>query len=229
MTYAFFDDNKVGDDYVVGDIHGCYAFLEEELSRVGFQDTKDRLFCVGDLVDRGPESEKVLEYLKKPWFFSIKGNHEDMIISAFDIPEILCTMEARASRNGNLWWLNLPRDRQKLFVDAFCKLPHIIEIAVGNKFIGLVHAELPLVPGGDWQYFINTKDGRTLDSMLWGRAIVQCSGNTQARIPNVEGIDLVIHGHSIVSHPKQIANRLYIDTGINKLTILKLKDLICEF
>lgn len=58
-----FQENKVGTDYVVGDIHGCFTKLAEALDEVGFNFTKDRLFSTGDLVDRGPESEECLEWL----------------------------------------------------------------------------------------------------------------------------------------------------------------------
>jgi len=39
----------------------------------------DQLFSVGDLVDRGPESHRVLEWLARPWFFAICGNHDFMV------------------------------------------------------------------------------------------------------------------------------------------------------
>lgn len=65
--------NKTGTDYVVGDIHGCFSLLQAKLDEIGFDPTKDRLFSVGDLVDRGTESDKVLEWLSKPWFHAVCG------------------------------------------------------------------------------------------------------------------------------------------------------------
>lgn len=50
--------NQSGRDFAVGDIHGCFSKLEAALRRVGFIPEKDRLFSVGDLVDRGPESHR---------------------------------------------------------------------------------------------------------------------------------------------------------------------------
>ena len=72
--------NTKGNDYVVGDIHGMFSLLKSELEWIGFNPEVDRLFSVGDNVDRGPESEEVDEWLSKPWFHSVRGNHEDMII-----------------------------------------------------------------------------------------------------------------------------------------------------
>ncbi|WP_156803421.1 metallophosphoesterase [Frateuria aurantia] len=46
----------------MGEIHGCFSRLEAALALVGFDAGRDRLFAVGDLVDRGPESAEVLNW-----------------------------------------------------------------------------------------------------------------------------------------------------------------------
>ena len=51
-----FAQNTVGRDFAVGDIHGCFTELQRGLDAIGFDPSTDRLFSVGDLVDRGPES-----------------------------------------------------------------------------------------------------------------------------------------------------------------------------
>ena len=70
----------MGRDLIVGDVHGCFTKLRASLDAVGFNLERDRLFSVGDLVDRGPESDRALEWLAQPWFHAISGNHEDMAI-----------------------------------------------------------------------------------------------------------------------------------------------------
>jgi serine/threonine protein phosphatase 1 len=52
-----FGRNTAGRDLIVGDIHGCFARLQVALDELGFDPERDRLFSVGDLVDRGPDSE----------------------------------------------------------------------------------------------------------------------------------------------------------------------------
>ena len=75
-----FEPNPNGRDFVVGDIHGCWSKLTDDLKQLNFNFDTDRLFCTGDLVDRGPESHLALEWLAYPWFHSVRGNHEDMAI-----------------------------------------------------------------------------------------------------------------------------------------------------
>jgi hypothetical protein len=44
--------NGRGRDFIVGDLHGCRAMLDALLVHVGFDPDRDRLFSVGDLMDR---------------------------------------------------------------------------------------------------------------------------------------------------------------------------------
>lgn len=61
---------------VIGDIHGCHDEFRELLDRVG-PNADDRMIAIGDLVDRGPASERVLAFFRDtPNALSITGNHE---------------------------------------------------------------------------------------------------------------------------------------------------------
>jgi len=59
----------------IGDIHGCYQEFAELLERLAL--TKDdRLVLLGDLVNRGPDSLKVLDLARGHKAISLLGNHE---------------------------------------------------------------------------------------------------------------------------------------------------------
>jgi bis(5'-nucleosyl)-tetraphosphatase (symmetrical) len=64
--------------YVVGDIQGCYDPLRRLLDKLNFDPTRDRLWCVGDMVNRGPQSLETLRFLKSldSAFTGVLGNHD---------------------------------------------------------------------------------------------------------------------------------------------------------
>jgi len=64
--------------YAVGDIQGCYEPLKKLLKLVKFNPAKDTLWCVGDLVNRGPDSLKTLRFLKSlgDACICVLGNHD---------------------------------------------------------------------------------------------------------------------------------------------------------
>ena len=72
-------------NYAVGDIQGCFNEFKEGLELINFKSSKDFLWITGDLINRGPESLKVLEYV-----FKIKnsvhivlGNHDLHYLNCF--------------------------------------------------------------------------------------------------------------------------------------------------
>lgn len=62
--------------WVVGDLQGCAAELEELLETVKFDPARDELWCVGDLINRGPESLRALELWYSVGGKAVIGNHE---------------------------------------------------------------------------------------------------------------------------------------------------------
>ena len=67
----------MGSTYVVGDIQGCFRSLERLLEVAGFGD-EDVLLCVGDLVNRGPDSLATLRFTYRlgERFDCVLGNHD---------------------------------------------------------------------------------------------------------------------------------------------------------
>ncbi len=63
--------------YAIGDVHGEYETLEKLVEQLP---KKAQLFFVGDLIDRGPDSKKVVDFVREGNHRCVLGNHEDMMI-----------------------------------------------------------------------------------------------------------------------------------------------------
>ncbi|MDB4311986.1 metallophosphoesterase [bacterium] len=219
MVIQKFSENYHGRDFVMGDLHGCYDLLMTRLEEIEFDREKDRLFAVGDLVDRGTKSLKCLELIFEPWFHSVLGNHEEMMFCGLldeSAGEYQCWVQ-----NGGLWHLD--------YLNNAHNEAYLLEILAGARYV------MPLA------FQIDTKEGHTVGilhadppefwnealirdlrmSTLWGRHRWQ-SKNTRA----VKDIYKVYVGHTptgggIVT----LGNVHYIDTGAQwtgELTILEI-------
>ena len=202
--------NRTGLDFVVGDIHGCFTKVMENLEALGFRPKVDRLICVGDLVDRGDESKDVLEFLRQEFVHSVLGNHELMIRSYKS--KFLWPTAERISRLGQDWFFDLPGRTQAEIVNAFDQLPLMIEIESMGCPTVVVHAEMP---GRSLQYTKEafergdpTQTGRMMNVACWGRSRIETMDDSR-----VSDVKAVIVGHSGVRELTILGNHYYIDTG----------------
>ncbi|TNF37306.1 MAG: symmetrical bis(5'-nucleosyl)-tetraphosphatase [Deltaproteobacteria bacterium] len=64
--------------YAIGDIQGCFRSFERLLTRIAFDPEADRLWVVGDLVNRGPQSLEVLRWMREhdEAVVAVLGNHD---------------------------------------------------------------------------------------------------------------------------------------------------------
>lgn len=69
--------------YAIGDIQGCYEELRRLLEKIEFDESKDQLWLTGDLVNRGPKSLEVLNYLYSidQSIITVLGNHDLHLIA----------------------------------------------------------------------------------------------------------------------------------------------------
>lgn len=67
--------------FIVGDIHGCLNTFDQMLNKIGFESKSDKMFCTGDLIDRGNFSENVLQMFRlSSSLKSVRGNHDDKYV-----------------------------------------------------------------------------------------------------------------------------------------------------
>lgn len=70
--------NKNYDRIIIfGDVHGCLDELKMSLDLLKYDPENDRVIFVGDLVDRGPNSGGVVQFVRKNNFECVCGNHDD--------------------------------------------------------------------------------------------------------------------------------------------------------
>lgn len=212
-----FGINKRGSDYIIADIHGCYGKLMNTLDSVEFNFETDRVFCVGDMVDRGPDSLKVLQLLDTEWFFSVVGNHEYMTIQYLDS---VVSISNTYINNGGQWFIELPEHEQYRVINNYInRLPIAIEVETLIGQIGIIHADCP----NDWLDIHEKIREEKLLEWIWNRNRYKYNDNTV-----IDNIRIVYHGHTVVPYNIVKGNRVYMDTGAvfnkdsNLINIIKL-------
>lgn len=192
-----FEPNELGRDFVIGDLHGSLSCFQNLIKNLNFDPMKDRMFSVGDLVDRGPDSLGCLELLHKPWFHSVLSNHEQMMLEAF----YGGPMGEYWTRNGGRWGMAAKRDwdaqkvnhgygelithalepgSQRVFgaLPLVREMPYLITVKMAdNRKFHIIHAELPPVAGITDEVLedpesvlkLATSESGEGDFFLWGR------------------------------------------------------------
>lgn len=70
----------MGRTYAISDVHGMGHLLDQMLEKIAFSEA-DRLYVLGDLIDRGPDPAGVLDLaMERKNIIALKGNHEDAFV-----------------------------------------------------------------------------------------------------------------------------------------------------
>jgi len=149
--------------FVIGDIHGCAATLRRLVDETLRPAPHDRIYLLGDLIDRGPDSKGVLDFIfelraRGVAVDGVRGNHDEMCLLACSDHYYLNLWEA----NGGLTTLESfqadgPADIPHLYREFLASLPYYIMLA---DFI-IVHAGLNFEP---------TCPFEDTSAMLWTRS-----------------------------------------------------------
>jgi len=211
-----YEENTEGRDFVVGDLHGCYGLFMQLLDKISFDKERDRMFSVGDLGDRGPDSLKCLALIREPWFKAVAGNHEQYILDAACQPNF--NWQAWIQQGG-AWATTITREELLDIAAEVAELP--LAIVVGKT-----------VQKGEWTEFVRTFNvihaefhgpDEALDDALenittahpvplcvtWGRDLIDGKVDEAKH----EGLSPTFVGHSIVQEVGRIGSHVFIDTG----------------
>lgn len=109
--------------YLVGDVQGCYAELNQLLDRVSFNPRFDQLWAVGDLVARGPDSLAVLNLFQQlgPAAQTVLGNHDLHLLS------ILSGVKRAKPADQLEPILALPVSQREQLLDWLCQRPLLLQ------------------------------------------------------------------------------------------------------
>ena len=214
VWHKHFPKNETGRDFVIGDLHGCYDLLLGGLGDVDFWPGDDRLFSVGDLIDRGEQSMECLDLYQEDWFHGVLGNHEDMMTSTVlgGVPGSFIWYN-----NGGLWAEDADPSallRLAEYVDQ--NVPVVITVDTDDGLVGICHAEPPTFNWADAMEF----DSNRMVKMLWGRTRLR-----RGEEEPTKGVVRTFHGHTPVKQVTTRGNSFFIDTGAyatGKLTMLEL-------
>ncbi|WP_323770762.1 metallophosphoesterase [Antarctobacter sp.] len=211
--------------FAVGDLHGCDRLLDQLLQKLdSLRHPEALLVMVGDYVDRGEESRRVLRRLfvlsqaAGDLMHCLMGNHEKMLLNVLDDP---VSHGPRWLRHGGLQTLASYRvqpvlgdGKETAWIDMRDKLAE----AVGDEVITWLRG-LPLFwqsgnvvvvhAGADPDLPIGEQEEGNL---LWGHPKFRHK-------PRADGL-WVVHGHTITEQPQVAHGRIPTDTGAYATGIL---------
>ena len=120
-------------DYIVGDVQGCITSLKNLLAKIHFSYDSDRLFFLGDVVNRG---ENNLETMK---FILSHQNNFDMVLGNHDIHLIACHFDSKKIKKSDNFDDILDSNLRNKIIEYLLNRPLAIEL--GGSI--LVHAGIP--------------------------------------------------------------------------------------
>jgi predicted phosphodiesterase len=133
---------------LISDIHGNYDGLLAVLADIETQRC-DRILCLGDLVDGGPQSEEVVQELRERKVLVVQGNHDEYAVYDNTLPwevrEYLRGLPEEIAEGGVLFTHTSPREKKLKIKDEIEAWNAFQETAWRRVFVGDVH--VPMIFG----------------------------------------------------------------------------------
>lgn len=142
--------------FIIGDVHGSFDLLEKLLTQ---RKEGERLVLLGDYIDRGFQSRKVLNLVRKlkeqEDAILIKGNHEDLLLNFLDDPENMANLYLPQGGQNTLAsffgedevWRRTPEYLAQRFNDEYADIVDLIKGTIpyydAGSFV-FVHAGVDL-------------------------------------------------------------------------------------
>ena len=202
--------NDRGRDLVVGDVHGQRETFERLLEKVGYAPADgDRLLLLGDLIDRGPDSQGMLQWLGREGVFCIRGNHEQFMLDALGGHGEMESLWM--GHNGGQWAAALDDHQREEWHAALRTLPIALEVEAEHGVFVLVHAEVPIeTPWWALKAWLEEGDRCATIRALWARERFL---NKPERDRGVPDVWRTFHGHVPLKRPMRVGNMRWIDVG----------------
>jgi bis(5'-nucleosyl)-tetraphosphatase (symmetrical) len=120
--------------YCIGDIQGCDSALARLLERIDFSPEKDKLYILGDLVNRGPESLQVLRRLQR------LGDAARCLLGNHDLHLLAASRGHRSLQRGDTLDAVLDAPDRDELLDWLRRRPLAMRATVADEDILMVHA-----------------------------------------------------------------------------------------
>ena len=197
--------------YVIADIHGCYREFMQLLERVKFNDKTDRMYVLGDIIDRGPGSQQVFDWVyarKDKNVRMCKGNHEDLFCQFVDFydmqQKVFKIMKRYRLESLDIGQL-LSEGKSMRYIHKmksfFEELPYYFKVRKKGKTFYLVHA-----------YISEPVSQCDRHEMIWSRAYPDGE-------PGIPG-KVIIYGHTpTVNHRYNGAGGVIVDKQNGAVTV----------
>lgn len=139
-------ENRVGRDFVIGDVDGGFDRIFAAMRGVHFEPNRDRLFSVGHLLHSDTSPSECVRFLRHPSVFAVRTNSEQELIDLFDDGEPdgeSIEAVAQAGFSCMAWLASAGAAQQLQVVDTMRMLPLAITVGERGAVSGFVHAAVP--------------------------------------------------------------------------------------